>query len=680
MNICLLGKYPPIEGGVSANTYWLARGLAERGHRIHVVTNAFEVDEAFRMALGPGDDGWYQAEFPDTQGCVRVYNVEPFSPRRMDYIPSANPFVSKLAAVATDVVRRNRCDVILSYYYEPYVVAGWLASRWTNRPLVTKHAGSDLDRLYRVPDLSTTYREILRSADAVVTQPRLMPRFLGMGVDRSRLERDIAYSPPGSVFNSQAEPLDIAAAALGAAAERPLPDASAPIIGTYGKIGIAKGTYDLIAALGVLAREGLHFRFAAMVGAVQRQSLAPFLERAGLTSRTYILPMMPNWKVPAFLRACSCVCFLERDFPIAIHGPIIPREILACGTCLVLSGEIAGKQRYRDSFAPGENLLIVNDPRNTAGLAATLRTVIDNPANASTIGENGMHISRSIENYPGYIDGWEQLLSRYAGNAAKGMPQAPSEGEFEFVIPDLLAFLRRRSAPAVAKFRAPSGEHPFEVAIRFCDFMAGRVDRAAYGAEFPKLLAALAYAKARLRAAHFAEGGDTSAFVVSDRLFGAVVSAESAWDLRPVRGNSLRIEEFDYDVSGLEILASVGGHAPTGDDGADLASLEPVSLLVLFHRAPNLIPCELRIDDATRELVARCDGTRTTAGIVDEMRRYFNAGTEARDEVTSRVLGALDRLYRAGVLVFGEYRPGWGWTGGSRGDGLVPQAMASRQS
>jgi len=56
MKICMIGKYPPIEGGVSARNYWIARGLSERGHEVHLVTNADEVEPAYRMYLN-GESG-----------------------------------------------------------------------------------------------------------------------------------------------------------------------------------------------------------------------------------------------------------------------------------------------------------------------------------------------------------------------------------------------------------------------------------------------------------------------------------------------------------------------------------------------------------------------------------------------------------------------------------------------
>lgn len=103
-----MGKYPPIEGGVSSTTYWLARGLAERGHEVNIVTNADEVEPAYRMRLESNDWDLYQPYFAKSGGRVCVFNVEAFARRTMDHIPSSNPFVSKLASVATGVVRSQR--------------------------------------------------------------------------------------------------------------------------------------------------------------------------------------------------------------------------------------------------------------------------------------------------------------------------------------------------------------------------------------------------------------------------------------------------------------------------------------------------------------------------------------------------------------------------------------------
>src|SRR6202008_1992939 len=140
----------------------------------------------------------------------------------------------------------------------------------------------------------------------------------------------------------------------------------------YGKVGAAKGTFDLITALGRLGAEGRSFQFAAMVGSESGAIMRKTLVRSRMAERTLILPYLPNWRVPEFIRACTAVCFLERHFPVEIHGPMIAREVLTCGTCLIVSKEIADKHVNREQLTSGVHLLVVTDPRDTDELTDVL--------------------------------------------------------------------------------------------------------------------------------------------------------------------------------------------------------------------------------------------------------------------------------------------------------------------
>ena len=51
MKVCFFSKYPPIEGGISSRTYWLAKALGERKIEVHLVTNALEVEENYKEAI-----------------------------------------------------------------------------------------------------------------------------------------------------------------------------------------------------------------------------------------------------------------------------------------------------------------------------------------------------------------------------------------------------------------------------------------------------------------------------------------------------------------------------------------------------------------------------------------------------------------------------------------------------
>lgn len=664
MNLCFLCKFPPIEGGVSASTFWLARGLAERGHEIHVVTNADEVEPAYRMRLESDDWEWYQGDFP-SGGRLRVHNTESFSRHTMHHIPVANPFVSKVASLGTDVVRVYGCEAVFAYYFEPYGIAGGLVAQWTKRPLIIKHAGSDLDRLCGIPGLATAYKETVRSASAVMTRPYLMPRFLGMGVSSDRLIADIPLSVRTEVFHPQSPPLDVERLAIRSSTLAPSSfDPALPTIGIYGKVGPSKGTYDLLAALERLAREGLVFNLLAMVGGVQGEQVTEAAEAAGIVGRTYLLPYLPNWKVPRFIRACTAVCFLERDFPIAIHGPVIPREVLACGTCLVLSGEIAAKQQYRAELMTGENVLLVDNPKDHAALASVLRDVVTRPENARTIGQRGAEVTRRLEDYPACIRDWETLFRRFAPGGSPSpirpaSPALPTASDLDFLADPVRTLLAERCPDIVQRGLAePSDGGPFAVLKRLCEQAEQYIRQGSGKNDLGLALAALRYQRARLEAAHDGPDGCGPPFPVNDQLQNRVVSEETVHHLRPVRGGSVRIERFDFDLTPLFTEPSTP---------AVPAALPPGPTLVLFQRSANLIPCELRIDDATRELIERCDGTRTTGEVVEDLCRYFGAEAPAqREEVTRKSIAALGILYKARVIVFGERVPGWGWTGGER--------------
>ena len=105
MRICVVGKFPPIQGGVSTRTYWSAHDLAARGHEVHVVTNAKEARPPFRMHMRRQDwkrcEAAHSASQPGgaSPGSVTVHWTDPVDSSQF-YIPMASPFVSKLAATA----------------------------------------------------------------------------------------------------------------------------------------------------------------------------------------------------------------------------------------------------------------------------------------------------------------------------------------------------------------------------------------------------------------------------------------------------------------------------------------------------------------------------------------------------------------------------------------------------
>jgi hypothetical protein len=118
------------------------------------------------------------------------------------------------------------------------------------------------------------------------------------------------------------------------------------------------------------------------------------LQSHHLAERSWILPPLAPWRIPSFLRRCQVVCFLEHGFPIAFHGPMVPREVLACGACLVTTKEVADKAEYRQALVDRRNAIVIADPQDRELLALRLREIVEEPDVAWALARQGERLSR----------------------------------------------------------------------------------------------------------------------------------------------------------------------------------------------------------------------------------------------------------------------------------------------
>jgi len=83
VELLLVGKFPPIEGGVSTQTFWLARALARQGHGVHVVTNSSGIESSYRQCFFGTDHDILVGTDPSTRLDLRVTSEVP----PQSYIP-----------------------------------------------------------------------------------------------------------------------------------------------------------------------------------------------------------------------------------------------------------------------------------------------------------------------------------------------------------------------------------------------------------------------------------------------------------------------------------------------------------------------------------------------------------------------------------------------------------------
>ena len=390
LKICFISKYPPIEGGESSKAYWLIRGLAKRGHEIHVVTNSIEVENEYRENITGEDLDNYKPKN------VFVYNTDPFSNPR--FIPFTNPYSEKLTSIALEVIRNNDIDLIDSWYLLPYGVAGLIIKLLRNKPLIMRHAGSDMNRLFGSSNLSYLLLEIFRNSNKIVTHPSTKDVFLKLGVSKEKIFLNNP-SVDVSFFNDKVKPIDLQSL------NKNLTSKKLTIITFIGKTSRSKGVFDLINALKGIKKE---FLLLLVVGGTGLDELRNSIRKNNLSKKTRFMNFVPPWRIPSIIKASTCVVCPERKFPIATHYPILPREVMSVGTCLILSRELYEKYP-RGLLHDGRNVIVIHNPQNKEEFAKIIEEVLSTPKYPEKIGKEGNKLSRKIEDFDRYVKETEKM-------------------------------------------------------------------------------------------------------------------------------------------------------------------------------------------------------------------------------------------------------------------------------
>jgi glycosyltransferase involved in cell wall biosynthesis len=625
LRICVIGKYPPIQGGVSMRTFWTAHGLAGLGHEVHVVTNAKEVQPPFRMHMRPQD--WDRCEASYGAGSVTVHWTDPVD-RSQSYIPMASPFVSKLASVAANVHRASPFDVIFSHYLEPYGVAGYLASQMTGLPHVVRMAGSDAGRLWHHPQFEALYDHVMRSAEVVVAAHVVADRAIGRGVDASRIAGGGGYTLP-DLFAPIGPVLDLAALRIeieleGAGLRDALwgqVAADQPYFGIYGKLGENKGSFALLAAMQRLKRAGTNVGLVALAHGRTEVEIR-FRERVqefGLMDRVLQIPFLPHWRVPEFLRGCLAVCCLEQNFPIGFHSPITPLEALQCGACLVGSTEVIRKLPQCERLAHGYGCVAIEDVNNIDELTEKLGAIVRNPELVAVVGARGHQFASEVSaagEFPRRLEFILCAASKRLG--ATILSSAPSERlEPEATRFPLTTMVAAAIAEVAPGFAADAATAKADVDLAMAQALLVRLRRAiAEGNPSLRPLAQAVEVEVGIAVAE-GEGGDGGHHdsAAPDPLFRLnsrhwALGEGEVSVLVPMKDSRLSILRFEFDVAEFRGVTSFA-------DLPRVTNIGPSYLVACMGagREPVLV------DELTARFLELSDGTKTVGEISQQLER-----------------------------------------------------------
>ena len=626
-------------------TYWTAYRLAEHGHEVHVITNAKEASPPFRMHMRPED--WIRCEAQFSDGSLTVHWSDPVD-RSQSYIPMASPFVSKLASIAAKVHAERPFDVIYSHYMEPYGVAGYLASEITGVPHVVRMAGSDAGRLWHHPQLVTLYDHVLRSAECVIAGGTVMQRAIERGVSSRRIAFGGGYTLPETLFTPDGPAISLKSLISELGSADPVGDTlwgdftgERNYFGVYGKLGETKGSFALLAAMHRLKLAGVNVGLVALAHGKPdvEGKFRSMAQELGLTDRILQLPFLPHWRVPEFLRGCLAVCCLEQDFPIRIHSPMVAREALLCGCCLVASREVLSKLPEYDRLPSGYGCVAVDNVHDVGELAQRLADIASDPVPAAAVGARGRDFARRLERQTEFPRRLDKILT--AAAARKRLPATfsgnsdtpgSSDGSFQ---------LTQLCADALLKITGKRLPTKGQVDIAQAHAILGAIRKATAKGEtslkplIPAVEIEITVATAEQTLGELRDGDKNKSFVRLNIPRWAIDSSDLA-QLLPIQNPRMNIIKFNFDVS----------HYLTSRNVAEfpvVVTRRP-SYVLVFAPAKGRRREPLLVDSATARILQLSEGRQTALEIAAQLESEEGA-TSVEDS-----LAWIEELFRRGLI------------------------------
>jgi glycosyltransferase involved in cell wall biosynthesis len=304
MNICILSKFPPIEGGISAKTYWLSRGYAAAGMSVHIISNGNTVETDYRVReCDPSKTS--------VKGMI-VHEVEESLPW---HIPEDSHALTKLIEKTLEVNQLYPLDVIDTGYLIPYGIAGYIVNKITGIPYVVRHGGSDLEKFLKPGIFKNLLEQVLKNASAIITDSIHESFF---STYKEKLEFIAPYVPDSSVFSPVLKKIN-----------------SFPFLLYLGKINWhwQKKGLDMIAGCIPFLPKGWEL---SIIG--QGRGLGPFKQfsRQSGFDEAQIQPFVSLLQVPLSLQKADYVFCLSVDEPIkTISNTLL--EAIQCGTTVIVN-------------------------------------------------------------------------------------------------------------------------------------------------------------------------------------------------------------------------------------------------------------------------------------------------------------------------------------------------------
>jgi len=374
--IVTITKFPPLEGGVSARAYWLAKALGVRGHAVHVVTDRMGIDPLYSTGGTEFEPQLRNVTVHRTAECPWI-------------VPSVEHTLPALIDKALAVVRAHQPDVLEGSYLVPYGLAAWIVSCTANVPLVIRHAGSDMEKFVAAGVWPEVWPRLFGHADLVVSG--LLGEFRLAGVAR-RIRTLPPYVPDPDEF------------APAGREER-----KRPVVALVGKANYywRHKSWDKVVDIWARLEDMCDFVIVAQGRGLQ--DFRDWAERklgGGVSWREFVAP----WQMPELFRSIDAVFCFQGDLPFSAFSNIAV-EALYSGTAVVTdSRDLLGLyERHGLTVGQFTDFVTTVDAGDPGGAAKRV---------ASRLESRGVQLRpASRDDYLSYVASYEECLASVIGAA-----------------------------------------------------------------------------------------------------------------------------------------------------------------------------------------------------------------------------------------------------------------------
>jgi len=307
---------------------------------------------------------------------------------------------------------------------------------------------------------------------------------------------------------------------------------------------------------------------------------------------------------------------------------------MASGVCAVLSEEVAKKQRFWHQLRDGENFFLVKDPTDIDCLTEVLSYVIEDSDRSRVVGQAGqrlIHVATESDLAEAYEHIFENALARHHKIESSGREKASltdcEDGEFReevltFIsvrMPAASVILHDKLRPWILEFeckRAIAGlEAAAQRAYRFSEFLVDKTTHRLDPHPSELIGQIVSFEHHALWLAIDLEGySGVPPFPHLRASATRRTTDQSPLRLRPVLSNWTRICEFRPDIEDVLKATCMGQPVELTPPASRKASF-------LFQKRGDLAGRIFRINDATKQLLSLCDGTKTTEEICSALGR-----------------------------------------------------------